>query len=80
MTIPAGSLIDLHLYAANVGEAVVGSCPLALRPGRELQAGKVGPAVMGLGDGSQRSPGSYVALQEPAVFLQLCYGCSRSSA
>jgi cytochrome P450 len=69
-TIPAGSLIDLHIYAANADEGVTGECPLALRPGRELQAEKVGPAVMSFGDGSHRCPGSYIALQESDVFLR----------
>lgn len=41
-----------------------------LRPGRELRAERVGPAVMGFGDGSHRCPGAYVAIQESDVFLR----------
>ncbi|WP_053057824.1 cytochrome P450 [Rubrobacter aplysinae] len=70
VTIPAGSLVDLHIYDANADESVAGECPLALRPGRELQKEKVGAAVMGFGDGSHRCPGSYIAIQESDVFLR----------
>lgn len=70
VTIPAGSLIDLHTYAVNADEEVAGECPLALRPGRELTAERVGPAMMGFGDGPHRCPGSYIAIQVSDVFLQ----------
>ena len=70
ITIPAGSLINLHTYAANSDESVTGECPLMIKPGRELQAAKVGPAVMSFGDGSHRCPGAYVAIQESDVFLR----------
>lgn len=70
ITIPAGSLINLHTYAANADTSVVGECPLMLEPGRELQAEKVGPAVMSFGDGSHRCPGAFVAIQESDVFLR----------
>ena len=70
VTIPAGSLIDLHIYATNADETVTGECPLMVVPGRELQKEKVGPAVISFGDGSHRCPGAFVAIQESDVFLQ----------
>lgn len=70
ITIPAGSLIDLHTYAANADESVTGECPMMIEPGRELRAEKVGPAVMSFGDGSHRCPGAYVAIQESDIFLR----------
>ena len=69
VTIPSGSLIALDNYAINADEGAVGECPLALTPGRELLAERVGPAVMSFGDGHHRCPGYYVALQESDVFL-----------
>ncbi|MDP9456155.1 MAG: cytochrome P450 [Actinomycetota bacterium] len=69
VTIPRGSLIALDTYAINADETAVGECPLALTPGRELVAERVGPAVMSFGDGHHRCPGYYVALQETDVFL-----------
>lgn len=70
VTIPSGSLINLHTYAANADTSVTGECPLMISPGRELQREKVGPAVMSFGDGSHRCPGAFVAIQESDVFLQ----------
>ena len=70
VTIPAGSLMDLHTYAANADEAVTGEYPLIISPGRELQKNKVGPTVMSFGDGSHRCPGAFVAIQESDVFLR----------
>ena len=70
ITIPEGSLIVLDTYAVNADEAAVGGCPLALVPGRELLAERVGPPVMSFGDGHHRCPGYYVALQETDVFLR----------
>ncbi len=70
VTIPSGSLINLHTYAANADASVTGECPLMISPGRELQKEKVGPAVMSFGDGSHRCPGAFVAIQESDAFLQ----------
>ncbi|WIG59753.1 MAG: Cytochrome P450 [Ktedonobacterales bacterium] len=71
VTIAEGDLIDVHIYAVNADEAVVGEQPLALCPGRELHADRVAPSVMGFGDGQHRCPGSYVAIQETDIFLRL---------
>lgn len=70
VTIPAGALIDLHVYAANADEAVVGDAALAICPHRKLQADKVTPAVMSFGDGHHRCPGAYIAIQESDIFLR----------
>jgi cytochrome P450 len=70
VTIPAGDLIDLHVYAANADEAVVGEQPLAICPERPLHADKVTPAVLSFGDGHHRCPGAYIAIQETDIFLQ----------
>lgn len=70
VAIPSGSLINLHIYAANADETVTSECPMMLQPGRELQAPRVGPAVASFGDGSHRCPGAYVAIQESDVFLR----------
>ncbi|MBV9787041.1 MAG: cytochrome P450 [Chloroflexi bacterium] len=69
VTIPANSLIDLHIYAINADESVVGEQPLAICPARDLPE-RVGPAMMGFGDGHHRCPGAYIALQETDIFLQ----------
>ncbi|HEY0736734.1 MAG TPA: cytochrome P450 [Herpetosiphonaceae bacterium] len=69
VTIPAGSLIDLHIYAINADQSVVGEHPLAICPQRDLPE-RVGPAMMGFGDGHHRCPGAYIALQETDIFLQ----------
>ena len=70
ITIPQGSLIDLHIYAINADETVAGAYPLLICPERELQAERAGPAVMSFGDGHHRCPGTYIALQETDIFLQ----------
>ena len=70
VTVPSGSLINLHTHAANADETVTGECPLMINPGRELQKEKVGPAVMSFGDGNHRCPGAFVAIQESDVFLR----------
>jgi cytochrome P450 len=70
VTIPAGDLIDLHVYGANADESVVGEAPLAICPGRVLHADKVTPAVLSFGDGHHRCPGAFIAIQESDIFLQ----------
>lgn len=69
VVIPRGDLLDLHIYAANADETVVGDHPLALCPGRPLRQERVSAAVMGFGDGHHRCPGSYIAIQESDLFL-----------
>ncbi len=70
VTIPAGDLIDIHIYATNADETVVGEQPLAICPGRPLHADKITPAVLSFGDGHHRCPGAYIAIQDTDIFLQ----------
>ena len=70
VTIPAGDLIDLHLYAANRDELVAGPQPEAICPGRALADRQSTPAVMSFGDGHHRCPGAYLAIQESDIFLR----------
>ncbi len=70
VTIPAGALIDVHIYGANADESIVGEQPLAMCPGRELGGDRVPAAMMSFGDGHHRCPGSYIAIQETDIFLQ----------
>ena len=70
--IPAGSLIDLHIYAVNGDESIVGERPLQICPGREMavRKPKVPEFVMSFGDGVHRCPGAYIAIQESDIFLR----------
>ncbi len=68
LNIPAGTLIDLDLRAANADAKTVGEEPLQLCPARPLERGVQG-AVMSFGDGHHRCPGAYIALQESDIFL-----------
>jgi len=72
VTIPAGSLLDLHIYAINADETVVGQEPLRLCPGRQMadMRPKVPEFVMSFGDGSHRCPGAYIAIQETDIFMR----------
>lgn len=71
ITIPAGALIDLHVYGVNTDEQVVGERPSEVCPGRETvdRKPKVGGYVMSFGDGAHRCPGAYIAIQESDIFL-----------
>lgn len=69
VVVPAGTVLELDVGAANTDPAVVGAEPCALRPGRPLPRG-VQPPVLSFGDGHHRCPGAYVALQETDLFLR----------
>lgn len=71
-TIPEGAMIDLHVYAVNGDESIVGKRPLQLCPGRPMAARKpkVPQFVMSFGDGPHRCPGAYIAIQESDIFLR----------
>jgi cytochrome P450 len=66
--IPAGTLLDLDLRAANAEAETVGDAPLRVCPGRDLPKG-VQDAVLSFGDGHHRCPGAYIAIQESDIFL-----------
>jgi cytochrome P450 len=70
ITIPQGDLIDVHIYAVNADEAVVGAHPFTICPGREIHVDRVAPSVMGFGDGHHRCLGEFIAIQETDIFLQ----------
>jgi cytochrome P450 len=65
--IPAGTLIDMDVRAANSDPAVAGECPFQLKP--ERNDGKALQSQMSFGDGHHRCPGATVAMQESAIFL-----------
>lgn len=68
VTIPAGSLIDIHVYSTNVDESAVGEEPLSFCPERELGRGVQGHGLS-FGDGNHRCPGAFIAIQETDIFL-----------
>ena len=65
--IPAGTLIDMDIRAANSDPTVAGECPFQLKPNRN--DGKALQGQMSFGDGHHRCPGATVAMQETAIFL-----------
>jgi len=66
--IPAGTLIDMDVRAANADPVAAGECPYQLVPERAETKGLMGS--MSFGDGNHRCPGAAVALQESAIFLE----------
>jgi cytochrome P450 len=67
-TIPAQTLVEIDVAAANRDQAAAGACPHQLDPDR-VRATKASASLMSFGDGPHRCPGSAVALQEAAIFL-----------
>ncbi|MDV6374182.1 cytochrome P450 [Deinococcus arenicola] len=68
-TIPAGSVLALHITAANTDPDVVGDPANALCPMRPLPRGVQAP-VLAFGDGHHRCPGAFLAIRESDVFLR----------
>ncbi|CCE07562.1 putative cytochrome P450 [Bradyrhizobium sp. STM 3843] len=68
VVIPAQSLVEIDVAAANRDTAATGPCPHQLDPDRTRPA-KVSASVMSFGDGPHRCPGASVALHEAAIFL-----------
>jgi cytochrome P450 len=66
--IPAGTLIDMDIRAANADPVAAGACPYQLLPERSEKKAMQG--LMSFGDGNHRCPGAAVALQETAIFLE----------
>lgn len=66
--VKAGEHLTLDLRAANVDEASVGECPLALDPERAKRQ-RMTTSWMSFGDGPHRCPGAQVALHETRVFI-----------
>ncbi|MCA9888866.1 MAG: cytochrome P450 [Anaerolineae bacterium] len=72
ITIPAGSLLDLHVSVSNTDEEIFGDDAGAVCPMRPLadRKPKVQDYALSFGDGAHRCPGAYVAIQESDIFLQ----------
>ncbi|MGH2497620.1 MAG: cytochrome P450 [Ktedonobacteraceae bacterium] len=70
VVIPEGDLINIHIYAANEDQSVVGEQPQSLCPGRVITGDRIPSMLMGFGDGHHRCPGAYLAIQETDIFLQ----------
>lgn len=72
VTIPAGTLLDLNLYAANTDPVMAGENGTAICPMRPMQSslGKVPEYVLSFGDGTHRCPGAFIAIQESDIFLR----------
>jgi hypothetical protein len=68
LVIPARSLVEIDIDAANRDFAAAGACPHELDPDR-ARAAKVPASLMSFGDGPHRCPGASVALHEAAIFL-----------
>jgi cytochrome P450 len=68
VTIPAQTLVEIDVTAANRDATAAGPCPHQLDPDR-ARAAKVAASLMSFGDGPHRCPGAPVALQEAAIFL-----------
>jgi cytochrome P450 len=66
--IPKGTMIRIDTRGANHDETASGACPLSLNPDRKIDANTT-RALLTFSDGNHRCPGSYVALQESAIFL-----------
>ncbi len=69
VTIPAGALIDFHVYDINADARAVPHEPLRLSPHRELERG-VPRSLAGFGAGLHRCAGEFIALAETDVFLR----------
>ncbi len=72
VTIPAGSLVDLHVSASNTDTDIFGEDAQAVCPMRDVAERKprVQEYALSFGDGAHRCPGAYVAIQESDIFLQ----------
>ncbi|MGJ5182150.1 cytochrome P450 [Bradyrhizobium oligotrophicum] len=68
MAIPANTLLEIDVGAANRDAAAAGACPHQLDPDR-IRPAKGSASLMSFGDGPHRCPGAAVALHEAAIFL-----------
>ncbi len=68
-TIPAGSTVALHVYAANTDPGAAGAAARQVCPGRPLARG-VPPQLLAFGAGHHRCPGAYLAIRETDMFLR----------
>lgn len=68
VTIPAGDLVNVSIYAANDDGAALGPHTEVVCPQRDLPRGVNGYG-MSFGDGAHRCPGAYIAIEETDIFL-----------
>ena len=68
-TIPAGALINFHVYDINADALVLKQAPLRLQPHRELGRG-ISRSLVSFGAGPHRCAGEFIALVETDVFLR----------
>lgn len=68
-TVPAGSVMALHITEANTDPEIVGDPANALCPMRPLPRGVQAP-VLAFGDGHHRCPGAFLAIRESDAFLR----------
>ena len=66
--IPAGALIELHIFEINRDAAAVGANPLDFDPLRKTERG-VTQSAMSFGSGAHRCIGEHLALAESDIFL-----------
>lgn len=67
--VEAGQSFVIDIRSANADPDAVGGCPYHLDPDRKMPDAKTGAPVMGFGDGRHRCPGSFIAMEESAIFL-----------
>jgi cytochrome P450 len=68
-TVPAGSVIALHVDDTNLDPRILGEDAAHLCPARSLPRG-VQPQALAFGDGHHRCPGAFLAIRESDVFLR----------
>ena len=67
-TVPAGSKLDIDIYAVNADPAAAGESPNHVCPGRSLAASR--QPIYSFGAGPHRCPGEWVAMQETHILLR----------
>jgi len=68
-TIPAGALVNFHVYDINADALVLKEKPLQLHSRRELDRG-VSRSLVSFGAGPHRCAGEFIALAETDVFVR----------
>lgn len=68
----SGITYAINLRETNWDEAVAGSCPFSIDPGRARRMKEIG-SYMAFGDGAHRCPGAQVALHETRMFIDMLF-------
>jgi cytochrome P450 len=66
----AGTLLEIDIRNVNVDRKAAGLCPHRLDPDRRVRDQRTPRSVMSFGDGPHRCPGTTIALEESAIFLE----------